>query len=85
MAAAYEAYGQEVPEGLIAPDLSDVEWYLWEAFWELSTERQIGMREGPIPWSSIRAYLSHSTGINPDVFVAVIRAMDSVYLTHGKK
>lgn len=84
----YERFGQEVPKGLTPPELNDVEWSLWRAFWDLSTDRQIGMAAGPIMWTSISRY-APSTGLGMQVFSSIIRAMDDAYLGHksgeGKK
>ena len=79
---AYEHYGQPVPEGLIPPELQDIEWAFWESFWELSSDRQTGLEAGPIPWSSIRQYASENPGMELDVLLPIIRAMDEVYLAH---
>lgn len=56
--------------------MHDIEHWYWEAFWELSTDRQAGMSDGPIPWSSIKNYCVDSE------FAIIIRAMDSVYMSH---
>lgn len=59
------------------------DWFYTQAFWELSTERQIGMGLGPIPASRIKAYAA-DYGLEPDVaevFKVVVREMDSVYLS----
>jgi hypothetical protein len=55
----------------------------WEAFNELSSERQIGMAMGPIPRSAIRAYADEvaMTGDEFDAFNRLIRAMDNEYLS----
>lgn len=53
-----------------------------EAFWELTTCRQIGMGLGPIPWDVMVSYAQFHQ-LEDDVaraFVQVIRQMDSVYL-----
>lgn len=56
----------------------------YDAFWDLHSERQIGMTHGPIPDSAIKAYAS-----DPDLrltkrekwtFKDIIRAMDNTYL-----
>ena len=78
----YSRFGQEIPESLIPPELSDVELYYWWAFWDLCTERQSGMTPGPIPGSVIRQYAIHETGLNPSAFSKIIRAMDDAYLSH---
>lgn len=52
------------------------------AFWDLSTERQIGFALGPIPGSKLDAY-GHSRGLdsdNMDLFRAVTRMLDDAYL-----
>jgi hypothetical protein len=53
-----------------------------ESFFELSTERSVGMGIGPIPWSSIFNYASafEFTGSDYHTFHSIIRAMDSHYL-----
>jgi hypothetical protein len=55
---------------------------LWNAFWELSTERQIGMAIGPIPVSKIRDYLRDElelSGAEYDRARAIIRRADDAY------
>ena len=57
------------------------DWYL-ERFWELSSERQIGMELGPIPFSKIKETASEwqlSTR-TAEGFTMIIRAMDREYL-----
>lgn len=56
--------------------------FFLRAFWDLSTERQLGMSVGPIPWSRIQQYGGHSS-VNSDmmvVFTLVVRTMDQGYL-----
>lgn len=55
------------------------EWY--EAFSELSTDRQIGMGLGPLPSASIDRYISdHDLGYDDaDMFRACMRAMDELF------
>ena len=82
-AEALEANGRPVPTYLYAPDvLPGFEpWLL--AFWELSTDRQIGgERTGPIPAASIAR---ECVDMEPDeaaLFRRCIRALDRVYLAH---
>lgn len=60
-----------------APGLG--EWY--EAFFELSTDRQIGMAMGPLPASSIDRYIA-GAGLDhddADMFRACMRAMDDLF------
>lgn len=59
------------------------EFYIRE-FFNLSTERQIGMSIGPIPFSKIEER-GKKVGLEPDVqmvFEYVMRSMDSAYLEH---
>ena len=54
------------------------------AFWDLDTERPIGMGIGPIPRHQIRDY-ADELALEPDVraaFIFVIRQMDNAYLKH---
>lgn len=58
----------------------------WQAFWLLSSERQIGMGLGPIGWSAIDRYAERN-GIDGsdelDRFHRLIRAMDAAFLAHA--
>jgi len=57
--------------------------WLWNAFWELGTERQIGMSVGPIPGSKIRDYLSDELdlhGADYDRAKTIIRKADDAYV-----
>jgi len=57
--------------------------WLWNAFWELSTERQLGMSVGPIPGSKIREYLRDEMeldGVAYDRARAILRKADDAYV-----
>lgn len=54
-------------------------WY--EDFWQLSTERQIGMGVGPIPQSAINAHTNGWRYDDADMFMEIIRAMDAEYMS----
>jgi len=57
--------------------------WLWNAFWELGTERQLGTVVGPIPGSKIREYLRDEmdlTGTDYDRARAIIRRADDAYV-----
>lgn len=56
--------------------------FVWRAFWELSTDRDLGMAEGPIPWTAMNdyAYRYGLMGDDFDYFVLLLKAMDSVYI-----
>lgn len=78
----FEAQGRELPEDLIPPYIIEgyESWY--DAFWELSTDRQIGFVTGPIPSKSIREYADY-LGLDRGEsvrFRSVIRAMDKEFL-----
>lgn len=81
----YLKFKQVIPAALIPPDLSDIEWFYWDAFWELSTERQVGMSPGPIPGSAIRDYAASDQGYNAACFSQIIRSMDDFYLSWGQE
>jgi hypothetical protein len=76
--------GREAPEAFyerpeIAPHLA----LIWDAFWELGTERQLGMSVGPIPGSKIREYVRHELGLHGaeyDRATAIIRKADNAWL-----
>ena len=56
--------------------------FYWEAFAELTSDRGLGMAEGPIRWTAINAY-AYRHGLWGDDFdrlVVIIRCMDGVYL-----
>lgn len=61
-------------------------WY-HQAFWDLSTERQLGFSAGPIPISRILEYGQRACfeGDMLDVFVRIIRTMDGAYLSWVRK
>jgi hypothetical protein len=55
--------------------------YFMNAFWALSTERQIGMAPGPIPWSKMVEYGRYS-GLEDDMIellVFLMRYMDTAF------
>jgi len=56
--------------------------WLWDAFWELGTERQLGMTVGPIPGSKIREYLRDEMeliGTEYDRAKMIIRRADDAW------
>jgi hypothetical protein len=63
------------------PQLTAWEALLYTAFAELSTDRQLGMAEGPIPWSSIRRY-AHEYGFDLSDLSDILRRVDGAYLRH---
>lgn len=67
-----------------APELLPGLAFYYLAFKQLSTCRQIGMGEGPIPWLATEAYCTRHEveGEDYDIFVALIEAMDMEYLKY---
>lgn len=55
-------------------------WY--DDFWELSTDRQIGMTIGPIPAASIERHTADWPDDDAEMFRVCMRRMDSVYLNY---
>lgn len=55
-------------------------WY--EDFWELSTDRQIGMAAGPIPRASIAEHTRGWPDDDAEMFRICMRRMDDIYLNH---
>lgn len=57
---------------------------LLAAFWELSTDRHIGMSAGPIPASAIARWAQrHGYGIDDEIELRFyIRAMDRVFCSN---
>lgn len=59
----------------------------WKAFVDLSADREIGMAEGPIPWSAVHLW-AQRRGIHGDDFERlwfIIHDMDVVYMEHQGK
>ncbi|MFZ1074804.1 MAG: hypothetical protein WAN50_00290 [Minisyncoccia bacterium] len=76
---------EQVPECIVnTPKVLDHLLFYYDAFWELDSERQIGMGVGPIPWSSIMLYASFCCldEFQTEQLLYFIRAMDKVYLQY---
>jgi hypothetical protein len=59
--------------------------FYWNAFFNLSSDRQVGLSLGRIPWTSIDRYAARYRVDNPDSFdllVRFLRAMDEVLLAY---
>lgn len=64
------------------PELEpQLEW-LWDAFWDLSSDRQVGFSAGPIMWASLDAYARRHriNGAIFNRFVSLLRKMDREFL-----
>ncbi len=59
----------------------------WQAFTDLNTSRQLGMAEGPIPWTAINqwAIRHHIVDDDFDRLVLILKGMDAVYMKHRSK
>lgn len=68
------------------PDLLAHLRFEWDAFSSLSSDRDLGMGLGPIPWSSIdRFAIRHRIiGCDFDRLVSLVQAMDGAYLDYHK-
>lgn len=78
-----EKDGVDIPEELWPPELlpGASEWL--ERFWELSTDRQLGMSVGPIPAASIDRATADMVDTEAYQFRVCMRAMDSAFLAHN--
>jgi hypothetical protein len=66
------------------PEVTRSEDAVIDAFFDLSTCRDVGMGIGPIPWDSIAAYADRSGFGTPAVFsgfVMAIRILDEAYVS----
>lgn len=61
--------------------------FYWKAYMDLTTERRIGMVEGPIPWHSVVEYARtyELDFFEFDDLWEVIKQMDCEYLKHRDK
>jgi hypothetical protein len=75
--------GQRAPDPFYErPEIDEASVYLWRAFIDLGTERQVGMGLGPIPRSAAKAYAAE-IGLSGDCFDhfwAIINTVDNEYL-----
>src|SRR5690606_27200047 len=80
--------GMPIPDFIKnAPELMPGLEVFLEAFWDLSTCRQIGMGLGPIPWTSVQEYCRINGGgedFNRDIHYHV-RQLDIAYLEWANK
>lgn len=66
------------------PELPQHLQLVWEAFFDLTTERHVGMGIGPIPSSMIRVHVRDELELRDDAAehaFSLIRRMDQEYLT----
>lgn len=67
-----------------APQLPAALEWVWDAYHTLSASRQLGMTVGPIPFEAVDRYAARYEidGEDFDDFLAMISAIDAVYLGH---
>ena len=72
------------PKALLErPELPDHLQFVWSAWWELHTDRPMGMAVGPIPFTAIDRYASRFGVDDADHFEAfreAVRGIDGTYL-----
>ena len=62
--------------------------FYWKAFQDLSSDRDVGMGIGPLPWSAMHSWATRNcvSGDDFERFVMILRGMDTVFVEHmGKK
>jgi hypothetical protein len=59
----------------------------WKAFTDLMSDRDVGMAEGPIPWSAMSEWATRRRIFGDDFerFVYILRELDSAYMEHRGK
>jgi hypothetical protein len=59
----------------------------WKAFWECSRDRNVGMGEGPLPWSSVHTWGNRFGFVEEefDRLVYILFKMDSAYMEERSK
>lgn len=70
------------------PQLHDYLIWVWNAFHQLSSTRNVGMAVGPIPWDSLDQFAQRHGIEDEDQFENfrhLITVMDSAYLEHIAK
>ncbi|MGN6549761.1 MAG: phage tail assembly chaperone [Pararhizobium sp.] len=77
----------EAPAALLArPEIEPRLEPVWDAFFELTTDRPTGFGTGPIPFTAIHFYAERLGIEDPDAFdrfTRAIRAMDRAYLENA--
>lgn len=72
--------GKPIPAHLTPPEVAPGADVWLSDFWELSTDRQIGMGVGPVPAASIARHTAGWGVDEAERFRCCIRAMDRAYL-----
>lgn len=78
-----KATGMPLPDKIKnKPELIHGLEFYWKAFTELTADRNIGMGEGPIPWTAMNqwAIRYNIRGDEFDRFISIIREVDTAYM-----
>jgi len=79
-------FGNKIPDRIAnAPTLEPSLVFYYEAWQELSTDRQFGMGVGPIPFTSVLQYGNHYEIEDLDDFLFFIRSLDAEYIKYANK
>ena len=73
-----------IPQSLLdEPELMPGLHMIYNGFWNISTDRQVGMSLGPLPHTAIREYAKEYNLPEEDAddFRRLVRAMDGFYLS----
>jgi hypothetical protein len=73
-----EESGETIPDLENKVEADDHLGFEWAAFAELSTERQMGMGVGPIPWSAIDRYAERWGTDDADDYARFCRLMGAM-------
>ena len=67
----------------VCPDMAGLEW-IWQAWNDLNSCREIGMDVGPIPWTAVDRYaIRYGLGADEhDLLWHSVKVLDSVYRDH---
>lgn len=70
------------------PELDEYLWIYWQAFWELSSSRSVGLALNPITIEDIEAWLRIHRIEDADdrqTMLSTIKSMDALYLNEVSK
>jgi len=81
-----KSMGQRLPEPWRnVPTIESLNIWYMDAFSDLSTCRNFGYVNGPIPWTAVVQYIDREEIKEDDQFIYVIKAMDAEYLEYIKE
>ena len=59
--------------------------WVWGAFWELGTCRQMSTTIGPIPWTAIERWAEANDVLVRERFIHLVRRLDDAFLSQHLK